>query len=137
MKELIFVGRVQRMLQGNNQTLGSPSNRLNITARWAAAGYAQTVPPVSSGVSNTFHSLLSLVVFRLALSVVDLGFLATRIRQWLYGPSWGFEDVLDRQFKEMARNELGVEISDDGEWSCRSWFTCYELMVSNTLVFNG
>ncbi|QRV72632.1 ABC1 family protein [Ceratobasidium sp. AG-Ba] len=112
-RELIFVGRAQRMLQANNQSLGSPSNRLNITAKWAATGYAQTVPPMSSGLSNTFHSLLSLIVFRLALSVVDLGFLVTRVRQWLYGPSWGFEDVLDRQFKEMARSELGVEIGDD------------------------
>ncbi|KAG8697823.1 methionine-synthesizing 5- methyltetrahydropteroyltriglutamate--homocysteine methyltransferase, partial [Ceratobasidium sp. 395] len=112
-RELIFVGRAQRMLQANNQSLGSPSNRLNITAKWAAVGYAQTVPPVTSGFSNTFHSLLSLIVFRLALSVLDLGFLVTRVRQWLYGPSWGFEDVLDRQFKEMARNELGMEIGDD------------------------
>lgn len=114
-RELIFVGRAQRMIQANNQSLGSPSNRLNITARWAAAGYAQTVPPVSYGVSDTFHSFISLVVFRLALSVVDLGFWLTRIRQWLYGPyaSWGFEDVLDKQFRDMARSELGVEIGDE------------------------
>ncbi|KAG9101983.1 methionine-synthesizing 5- methyltetrahydropteroyltriglutamate--homocysteine methyltransferase [Ceratobasidium sp. 370] len=79
-RELIFVGRAQRMLQANNQSLGSPSNRLNITARWAAAGYAQAVPPVSSGLSNTFHSALSLIVFRLALSILDLGFLVARIR---------------------------------------------------------
>lgn len=114
-QELLFVGRAQRMIQANNQFLGSPSNRLNITARWAAEGYAQTVPPVSSGVSNTFNTLVSLVVFRLALSIVDLGFWATRVRQWLYGPSWGFEDVLDKQFKDMARSELGVEIGDEGK----------------------
>ncbi|CAE6485343.1 unnamed protein product [Rhizoctonia solani] len=112
-RELIFVGRAQRMLQANNQSLGSPSNRLNITARWAAVGYAQAVPPVAYGVSDTFHAVVSLVVFRLALSLVDLGFWFTRIRQWLYGPSWGFEDVLDRQFRDMARSELGVEIGDD------------------------
>jgi aarF domain-containing kinase len=103
------------MLQANNQSLGSPSNRLNITARWAAAGYAQTVPPASFGVSETFHSLISLAIFRLALSVIDLGFWFTRIQQWVYGPSWGFEDVLDKQFRDMARAELGVEIADDGE----------------------
>lgn len=103
------------MLQANNQSLGSPSNRLNITAHWAAAGYAQIVPPVSYGVSDTFHAFISLLVFRLALSIVDLGFWFTRLRQWLYAPSWGFEDTLDKQFRDMARNELGVEIGDDGE----------------------
>ncbi|KAH7343966.1 putative mitochondrion protein [Rhizoctonia solani] len=112
-RELIFVGRAQRMLQANNQSLGSPSNRLNITARWAAAGYAQTLPPAADGVSDKFHAVVSLVLFRLALSLVDLGFWFTRIRQWLYGPSWGFEDVLDQQFRDMARSELGVEIGDD------------------------
>ncbi|KAF8681603.1 ABC1 family [Rhizoctonia solani] len=112
-RELIFVGRAQRMLQANNQSLGSPSNRLNITARWAAAGYAQAVPSVTYGISNTFHAVVSLVVFRIALSVVDLGFWFTRVWQWLYGPAWGFEDVLDKQFRDMARSELGVEIGDD------------------------
>ncbi|CAE6453877.1 unnamed protein product [Rhizoctonia solani] len=112
-RELIFVGRAQRMLQANNQSLGSPSNRLNITARWAAVGYAQSVPTVTYGVSDTFHAVVSLVVFRLALSIVDLGFWFTRIWKWLYGPSWGFEDVLDKQFRDMARSELGVEIGDD------------------------
>ncbi|QRW15882.1 ABC1 family protein [Rhizoctonia solani] len=112
-RELIFVGRAQRMLQANNQSLGSPSNRLNITARWAAVGYAQAVPSVTYGISNTFHAVVSLVVFRIALSVVDLGFWFTRVWQWLYGPAWGFEDVLDKQFRDMARSELGVEIGDD------------------------
>ncbi|CAE6405153.1 unnamed protein product [Rhizoctonia solani] len=116
-RELIFVGRAQRMLQANNQSLGSPSNRLNITARWAAAGYAQAVPPVNYGMSNTFHAVVSLVVFRLALSVVDLGFWFTRVWQWLYGPAWGFEDILDKQFRDMARSELGVEIGDDVDGS--------------------
>ncbi|KAB5594595.1 5-methyltetrahydropteroyltriglutamate homocysteine S-methyltransferase [Ceratobasidium theobromae] len=128
-RELIFVGRAQRMLQANNQSLGSPSNRLNITAHWAAAGYAQIVPPVSYGVSDTFHAFISLLVFRLALSIVDLGFWFTRLRQWLYAPSWGFEDTLDKQFRDMARNELGVEIGDDD----RELILC---CVSNT-YFHG
>ncbi|KAF8759844.1 ABC protein [Rhizoctonia solani] len=80
----------------------------------SAVGYAQAVPSVTYGISNTFHAVVSLVVFRIALSVVDLGFWFTRVWQWLYGPAWGFEDVLDKQFRDMARSELGVEIGDDG-----------------------
>ncbi|KAG9123147.1 methionine-synthesizing 5- methyltetrahydropteroyltriglutamate--homocysteine methyltransferase [Ceratobasidium sp. 392] len=112
-RELIFVGRSQRMLQANNQSLGSPSNRLNITAKWAAIGYAQTVPPVSSGLSNTFHSLLSLIVFRLALSVLDLGFLVTRVRQW-FGEFSLYDHVLDHSaaFNVIPARYQGQGLSD-------------------------
>ena len=32
-QELIFIARCQRMMQANNQLLGSPSNRINLTAK--------------------------------------------------------------------------------------------------------
>ncbi|KAG8215826.1 ABC1 family-domain-containing protein [Butyriboletus roseoflavus] len=36
-KELIFLGRNMRIVQGNNQVLGSPVNRIKITGYWASA----------------------------------------------------------------------------------------------------
>jgi len=37
-RELIFLVRAQRMLQVENQILGSPSNRVNITAKVRSSG---------------------------------------------------------------------------------------------------
>ncbi|KAF8311371.1 ABC1-domain-containing protein [Clavulina sp. PMI_390] len=44
-KELIFIGRAMRILQANNQALGSPVNRLNIMARHASSGLVSDPPP--------------------------------------------------------------------------------------------
>lgn len=41
-KELLFVGRSMRIIQANNQVLGSPVNRLNILAKHAAAALIST-----------------------------------------------------------------------------------------------
>lgn len=60
-KELIFVGRSMRIVQANNQTLGSPVNRINILARHAAdalvdiAGTSAAQEPLgSAGLLDVF-----------------------------------------------------------------------------------
>ncbi|KZV97486.1 ABC1-domain-containing protein [Exidia glandulosa HHB12029] len=120
-RELIFIGRVQRMLQGNNQVLGSPSNRVNLTAKWSAIGCRVSLPPVSSiftlGPKPLLSGIFELIVFRLSLSLIDLAFRFTRLQQWWRGQSSrrgsGFEDLLDRQVRDMARHQLGVDMDDE------------------------
>lgn len=55
-KELIFVGRSMRIVQANNQTLGSPVNRINILARHAADALVTTDQSSSSLLSVIFPS---------------------------------------------------------------------------------
>ncbi|KAM0752758.1 ABC1-domain-containing protein [Meredithblackwellia eburnea MCA 4105] len=123
-RELIFLGRTMRMVQANNQSLGSPTNRINIMAHWAATGLktdlVQHSPALGvrvGGILPWVKERMRLVVFRTVLLAVDVGFWVTRWRQWLLERVWGrnnegFEDVLQRQVSEMARNEYGIELDD-------------------------
>ncbi|KAK4049505.1 hypothetical protein OIO90_005456 [Microbotryomycetes sp. JL221] len=120
-RPLIFITRSMRMMQANNQSLGSPSNRINANAHWAAAGLELSLPANSStlqqvGLRRFAIEKARTVVFRLVLWAIDIGFAFTQFKQWLVemfgGKSEGFEDLLQRQVTEMAR-EVGVEIDDD------------------------
>lgn len=60
-----------------------------------------------------------LLIFRVALFAIDVGFLITQVRQWVIertrlgdGKGEGFEDILQRQVANMAREEFGVELDD-------------------------
>ncbi|GAA5939292.1 ABC1 kinase family protein [Sporobolomyces koalae] len=121
-RELIFVTRGLRMLQANNQAMGSPSNRINIHAHYAADGLAAFTPADSRtlskiGLKSYAVETLRLVIFRVVLFAVDAGFQFTRLRSWfiekvLGGKGEGLEDLLQRQVTDMARNEFGVELDD-------------------------
>jgi len=128
------------MLQANNQAMGSPSNRINIHAHYAADGLAAFTPRASRSLSQIGLKTYAiekfrLVIFRVVLFAVDLGFQFTRIRSWITekmgGKGEGLEDLLQRQVsvslrlspspscetradrffvsQDMARNEFGVE----------------------------
>ena len=128
------------MLQANNQAMGSPSNRINIHAHYAADGLASFTPRASRSLSQIGLKTYAiekfrLVIFRVVLFAVDLGFQFTRIRSWITekmgGKGEGLEDLLQRQVsvslrlslspscetradrffvsQDMARNEFGVE----------------------------
>ncbi|GAA5996651.1 ABC1 kinase family protein [Rhodotorula paludigena] len=120
-RELIFVTRAMRMMQGNNQTIGSPTNRINILAHWAATGLALSTPEHSAalrdiGLRTYAIEKARLVIFRVVLFFVDVGFVVTRIRsviqEWFGRKSEGLEDLLQRQVTDMARQEFGVELED-------------------------
>ncbi|GAA97842.1 uncharacterized protein L969DRAFT_52271 [Mixia osmundae IAM 14324] len=120
-RELIFLTRTMRMCQANNQRLGSPSNRINILAHWAAVGVESTSKLSHQslremGLRTYANEKLRLWRFRLALVVIDIGFLLTKVRQWSYGAvrgkQEGFEDLLARQVKDMAADTFGVEIDE-------------------------
>ncbi|KAH7102733.1 ABC1-domain-containing protein [Auriculariales sp. MPI-PUGE-AT-0066] len=120
-RELIFIGRVQRMMQANNQTLGSPSNRINLTAKWSLIGLQTSLPPLSAawrgGAEPFFKQIVALVVFRVSLALIDISFRLTRLRQWWIGSlkrkGSGFEDLLDKQVRDLAKSELGVELHEN------------------------
>lgn len=111
-KELIFVGRSMRIVQANNQTLGSPANRINILARHAADALITTTSTPSllsvffprhmrkapesngrehDGVSTTvgrrfhlwFSSRFAFLKFRTTLFLLDTAFHTSRLAHWM------------------------------------------------------
>ncbi len=67
--------------------LGSPSPRVNITAKWAERGYARFVTSQEDrtlsavGLRPWVVDRLRLVTFQMALFGLDLAFWTTRLRQ--------------------------------------------------------
>ncbi|KAL8293621.1 hypothetical protein RQP46_000322 [Phenoliferia psychrophenolica] len=106
-RELIFLSRTMRMMQANNQAVGSPTNRINVLAHWAADGLKLSHPASSTtlralGLGAFLKERAQLLVFRVALFTVDFGFFLTQVRQWVLLKAGskkdeGFEDVLQRQ----------------------------------------
>lgn len=124
-RELILLARSMRMMQANNQALGSPSNRINILAHWAVTGLASSTAYPDHLANRKFAlrpflwEKTQLMIFQVALVVIDLGFIITQIRQWVLKKAGagragaeGFEDILQRQVSAMAREEFGVELDD-------------------------
>lgn len=116
-QELLFIGRNMRIVQSNNQTLGSPVNRISITARWASASLSstrdQTLP------QRIRHSL-SHFRFLVTVGLLDLGFWAFEMRRWVMSGfglrkgyhTLGFEDEIQRNLKVMAKQNFGIEINE-------------------------
>lgn len=133
--ELIFVGRAIRIIQANNQYLGSPVNRIKLTGMWASSAVTrfeaglettaqlkaenrvlkQDVPQalrirgVLSQCDRALRALMREAVFRFVLFSSDLFFWITRIRQWA-GVGGGMEDALEAQMKSVASG-LGVQLN--------------------------
>ncbi|KAJ9116125.1 hypothetical protein QFC20_000802 [Naganishia adeliensis] len=120
-RELIFITRNQRMSQANNQTIGSLSPRINITAHWAARGYRDSVAQDRSlraeGIRGWLQDRRDNFIFGLALLALDANFWSTRFKQWWYSNKGkgetGWEDQLQAQFEKMAKDEFGIELQDD------------------------
>ena len=105
-KELIFIGRNFRIVQGNNQFLGSPVNRLKITGNWASLSLVESPDlPWGEKVKNFGRHLL----FKFVLFTSDVVFYTSKLRQML-GIGGGMEDDLEAQMKSMAK-DMGVELN--------------------------
>lgn len=104
-KELIFIGRNMRIVQGNNQLLGSPVNRIKIIAKWASVSLAR-----SGEDGGWVRAWWRHFVFRFVLLALDIGFWVGRVRQVALGGQ-GFEERLEERMKRVAREELGVELN--------------------------
>lgn len=104
-QELIFIGRNLRIVQANNQFLGSPVNRVKITGLWASRALAESPDlPFSEKVRNWGRHLM----FRVVLIGSDVWFYFTKIRQFLR-LGGGMEDDIEAQMQNMAK-EMGVEL---------------------------
>jgi aarF domain-containing kinase len=104
-RELIFIGRNLRIVQGNNQFLGSPVNRIKITGMWASRALAESKDlPFGERLKNWGRHF----VFRCVLLSSDLVWWWARLRQ-IMGFGGGMEDEIEQQMRKMAKG-MGFEL---------------------------
>lgn len=105
-RELIFIGRNLRIVQGLNQLLGSSVNRIKITGLWASRALTES-PDLSY--SERWRNWLKHLRFRTGLVVTDMVFWWSRARQIL-GWGGGMEDDIEQRMKVMAK-DFGVDLN--------------------------
>lgn len=114
-------------------------NRINILAKHASAGLlrhpvpldpSSPISPLPSALRTYFASRISFLRFRLTLFTIDVAFHVTNWVAWITSfqrriiawmrPDWGnvtyrgrFEDKLEADLRDMARQKFGMQISDD------------------------
>ncbi|PFH59455.1 hypothetical protein XA68_12287 [Ophiocordyceps unilateralis] len=107
-KELIFIGRNMRIVQGNNQYLGSPVNRVKLMGEWASRSlYTDPALPWRQRLGHAWRH----VIFRVVITASDLVFYLLKARQWL-GLGGGMEDEMERRMKDVAQG-YGIELQHD------------------------
>ncbi|KAI0363112.1 ABC1-domain-containing protein [Pilatotrama ljubarskyi] len=113
-KELIFIGRNMRIVQGNNQSFGSPVNRIRITGYWASRSLATSH---HMSLSRRIREMFSHLVFLSVMLTTDVLFWATKVRQWFWRhfgrKSESFEDELERTMRDFAKSNFGVDIPEN------------------------
>jgi aarF domain-containing kinase len=107
-RELLFIGRNLRIVQGNNQYMGSPVNRIKLTGMWASRALVDN-PDLSLTERARFFG--GHVLFRTVLFGSDVYFWYAKVKQWL-GLGGGMEDELENQMRTMAKG-FGVELQHD------------------------
>ena len=107
-QELIFIGRNLRIVQGNNQFLGSPVNRIKITGNWASRSLVDS-PDLSY--REKFQNLGRHLLFKVVLLGSDVYFYFAKVKQ-LFGAGRGMEDDMERSMAAMAKG-FGVELNHD------------------------
>jgi len=105
-RELLFIGRNMRIVQGNNQFLGSPVNRIKLTGSWASRSLVDS-KDLSFGerLVNAWRH----IIFRFVLFSSDVWFYSSKIRQVL-GYGKGMDDDLEKQMAYIAKDQFGVEL---------------------------
>ena len=105
-RELIFIGRNLRIVQGNNQFLGSPVNRIKITGLWASRALIESK---DLGVGERWTNWVKHLRFRCVLALSDVVFFWSKVRQWV-GVGHGMEDDIEQRMKVMAK-DMGIELN--------------------------
>jgi aarF domain-containing kinase len=105
-RELLFIGRNMRIVQGNNQFLGSPVNRIKLTGNWASRSLVDD-PGLSFG--ERFVNAWKHLIFRFVLFSSDIVFYVSKVRQ-TFGFGDGMEDDIEKQMRFIAKDQLGVEL---------------------------
>ncbi|KAH8827114.1 ABC1 family-domain-containing protein [Flagelloscypha sp. PMI_526] len=112
-KELIFIMRSMRMVQGHNQSFGAPVNRIRITADYASRSLTRTH---GATFSVWLKDLWSHVLFRSFLFTLDAAFIWNGLKTWTYSlVGWkvgNFEDDLEAFMRGVAKQTTGVEITE-------------------------
>lgn len=105
-KELIFIGRNMRIVQGNNQLMGSPVNRVKVMGRWASRSLVEDRGrPWRARLAAAWRYY---VILQSVFVVSDVLFYFFWLRQVL-GLGGGMEDEVEARMKKMA-GEYGVEL---------------------------
>ncbi|KAF2405071.1 ABC1-domain-containing protein [Trichodelitschia bisporula] len=105
-RELIFIGRNLRIVQGNNAFLGSPVNRIKITGMWASRALAESRDLRAwDRVRNWWGHW----AFRLVLLGSDVVWWWARVKQVL-GLGGGMEQEIEERMRVMAKG-FGVELN--------------------------
>lgn len=97
--ELIFIGRNLRIVQGNNQFLGSPVNRIKITGTWASRALVENP---RAGYVAQWTNYASHLKFKVVLLGSDVLFWYSRVKQ-LLGLGQGMDDDIEQGMKKMAK----------------------------------
>jgi len=107
-KELIFIGRNMRIVQGNNQYLGSPVNRVKMMGEWASRSlFEDPNLPLRQRLQNAWRHIM----FKAVLTATDVAFYFFKIRQWL-GIGGGMEDEMEKRMKDVAQ-DFGIELQHE------------------------
>ena len=105
-RELLFIGRNMRIVQGNNQFLGSPVNRIKMTGAWASRSL---VDDKNLSFSERFANGWRHLLFKFVLFSSDIVFYTSKLRQW-FGFGDGMEDDMEKQMRSIAKDQFGVEL---------------------------
>ncbi|KAJ7062817.1 ABC1 family-domain-containing protein [Mycena amicta] len=115
-KVLIFLLRNMRMVQGNNQALNSPVNRIKITGFAASRGLTRDP---NARLRVRLHDYWHYTRFRMFMFSLDIAFWVARARQW--AAAWlglgvvglGFEDQLERSVRGLAKSSFGMDVGPE------------------------
>ena len=97
-QELIFIGRNLRIVQGNNQFLGSPVNRVKITGMWASRALTESKDATWQEQWKEYGRHM---FFRTVLISTDFFFYWSKIKQW-FGVGKGMDDDIEESMRQMA-----------------------------------
>jgi aarF domain-containing kinase len=97
-QELIFIGRNLRIVQGNNQFLGSPVNRVKITGMWASRALTEGR---EKDVTERWTEWGRHLLFRFVLLSTDVIFWWSKVKQWV-GVGRGMDDDIEESMRKMA-----------------------------------
>ena len=108
--ELVFLGRNMRIVQATNQLLGSPVNRPALMANWVSRGL---IVRENLTWKEKLVGMFDHFKFKFTLGIMELAFWFNRIRQVVFGSQIGWEDLVQRQLKSVAKANFGIELKDD------------------------
>jgi aarF domain-containing kinase len=108
--ELLFLGRNMRIVQATNQLVGSPVNRPALMANWASRGL---IAKENLTWREKMGGWVDHFKFRITLGFMAVAFYWNRVRQVVFGSQTGWEDLVQRPLKSVARANFGIELKDD------------------------